>query len=93
MADLYDIPTIKATILRVLGKDVTVARLKTELDTPLWVPELDRMIAVSDSMDDLDSSTRYGVFLGMSSMKKYKISSGRFNYARLLTPEEIAKCY
>ena len=88
----YDLETIQKTILRVLGKNVTLAKLKTELEKPTWVPELDRMVAVSDSLDDLDASTRYGVFIGMQK-GLYGISSGRWRYARLLTPEEIAKCY
>jgi len=89
---LYDLATIQATILRVLGKSVTKARLKTELEKAVWVPEIDRMIAVADELADLDASDRYGLFQKMAD-GKYQISTGRFRYARLLTPEEIAKCY
>ena len=90
---LYDLDTIQATILRVLDKSVTKAQLKTELEKAIWVPELDRMIAVSDDLADLDASDRYGLFQGMSENNRYKISTGRWRYARLLTTEEIAKCY
>jgi hypothetical protein len=89
----YDLQTIQATILRVLGKKVTQARLKTELEKATWVPEVDRMIAVSDSLDDLPSSDRYGLFQGMTERNQYQISAGRYKYARLLTPDEILKCY
>ena len=90
---LYDLATIQATILRVLGKDVTQERLKTELEKAVWVPDLDRMIAVSDELSNLDASDRYGLFEGMTGDNRYKISSGRWRYARLLTADEIAKCY
>jgi len=89
---LYDLTTIQATILRVLGKDVTKARLKTELEKAIWEPEFDRMIAVADEIADLPASNRYGLFIQMVD-GRYQIASGRFRYARLLTPEEIAKCY
>jgi len=90
---LYDLGTIQATILRVLGKSVTQVKLKAELEKATWVPELDRMIAVSDSLDDLDASDRYGLFMGMTENNQYKISTGRWRYARVLTTDEIAKCY
>jgi hypothetical protein len=89
----YDLQTIQATILRVLGKKVTQARLKTELEKATWVPEVDRMIAVADSLGDLDASDRYGLFQGMTPRNEYQISAGRYRYARLLTPAELAKCY
>lgn len=90
---MYELKTIQATIERVLGKKVTLARLKTELERATWVPELDRMIAVADNLGDLDSSDRYGLFQEMTDRNEYQISSGRFKYARVLTAEEIAKCY
>ena len=89
----YDLETIQATILRVLGKDVTQARLKTELEKAIWVPELDRMIAVSDTLDHLEGSDRYGLFQGMTDRNRYQISTGHWRYARVLTTDEIAKCY
>ena len=90
---LYDLNTIQATILRVLGKQVSKAKLKTELEKAVWVPELDRMIAVADSLDHLPNSDRYGLFQGMTENNRYKISTGRWRYARLLTTDEIAKCF
>lgn len=89
---LYDLSTIQATIKRVLGKSVTKAKLKAELEKAVWVPEVDRMIAVADTLEDLPNSDRYGLFVKMEN-RKYQISTGRYVYARLLTPEEIAKCY
>ena len=88
----YDLKTIQATIERVLGKRVSLSKLKTELETPTWPPDVDRMIAVSDSLPDLDNSDRYGLFVGMDD-SRYQIAGGRWRYARYLTPEEIAKCY
>lgn len=90
---LYDLKTIQATILRVLGKSVTQARLKSELEKAVWVPEVDRMIAVSDTIEGLDGSDRYGLFQQMTKDNRYQISTGRWKYARLLTADEISKCY
>jgi hypothetical protein len=90
---LYDLATIQATIKRVLDKDVTQARLKTELEKAVWIPEVDRMIAVSDTLDGLPASDRYGLFQKMTSDNRYQISTGRWKYARLLTAEELSKCY
>jgi len=89
----YDLKTIQATIERVLGKRVSLSKLKTELEKAVWTPEIDRMIAVSDAIGDLDASNRYGLFEGMTDDNRYIISTGRWKYARLLTTEEIAKCY
>ena len=90
---LYDLATIQSAIKRVLDKDVTQARLKSELEKAVWVPEVDRMIVVSDTIEGLDGSDRYGLFQKMTSDNRYQISTGRWKYARLLTAEEIAKCY
>ena len=90
---LYDLKVIQATILRVLGKNVTQARLKSELEKAVWVPEVDRMIAVANSLSDLDASDRYGLFQKMTDDNRYQISTGRFKYARVLTAEEILLCY
>lgn len=90
---MYDLDTIQATIERALGIKVTKARLKTELEMAVWVPENDRMIAVSDSLESLPASNRYGLFEKMTPMNEYQIAFGRFKYARPLTPDEIAKCY
>ena len=91
---MYDIDTILATIERMLGKNINKARLIEELERgAVWVPELDRMIAVADNVADLAGSNRYGLFEGMSDAQEYQISTGRYKYARLLTAVEIAKCY
>ena len=87
----YDLKTIQATIERVLGKRVSLSKLKTELEKAIWAPEVGRMIAVADEIGDLDASNRYGLFEGMTDDNRYRISTGRWRYARLLTTEEIAK--
>ena len=88
----YSIDIIQKTLARDFGLEVKKPALRAALDTPVWVPEVDRMIAVSDVMADLPNSDRYGLFIGMDGAQ-YQISTGNFRYARLLTPEEIAKCY
>ena len=88
----YDLNTIQSMIERVLGKRVAKAKLKTELERAVWVPEVDRMIAVSDNLEALPNTDRYGLFIGMDE-NRYQISGGRWRYARYLTPEELAKCF
>ena len=89
---MYDLDTIMAS-LEQLGVRVSRRALQTELDRPMFEPELDRMIAVSDRLSELPRSTRYGLFTGMSEKNEYEISSGRYKYARALSVEEITKCY
>ena len=89
----YNIDKIHETLTRAYGVQVAKPALRAELDRVIFVPELDRMIAVSDSLTDLDTTTRYGLFVGMTPKGLYKISSGRWKFARPLTAEEIAKCY
>ena len=89
---LYDLDTIQITIERVLGRTVTKAKLKTELEKPLFVADVDRLVACADDIDDLPTSTKYGLFLGMVD-GRYQIYSGRYKYARYLTPEELLKCF
>lgn len=89
----YSLDTVHQTIERVLDKRIPKAKLQAELDRVIWEPELDRMIAVSDSLMDLNSSNRYGLFEGMTERGEYQISTGRWKYARALTTDEIAKCY
>ena len=89
----YGIDKIHETLARAYDVNVPKPALKAELDRVMFAPELDRMVAVSDTLADLATSDRYGLFLGMTPKGLYKISSGRWKFARPLTAEEIAKCY
>jgi hypothetical protein len=93
MADTYDLKTIQATIYRTMGKQVTLSRLKQELELVEWVPEVGRMIVVADAEADLATSKRFGLFEGMTARNQYKISTGTAQFARLMTQAEIAACY
>jgi hypothetical protein len=89
----YDLETIQQTLFRVLGKNIPLPKLKAELEKEMWLPEVDRMIAVANVDNELAASNKYGLFIRMTKRGEYLISTGRFRYARLLTPEEIAKCF
>ena len=89
----YDVGTIQSAIQRLTGERFTKARLKTELDKVVWIPEVDRMIAVSNKESTLSASERYGVFREMSPSNEYITSIGRAEHARPLTAAEIAKCF
>ena len=89
----YSLDTIKMTLEREWGVRVSKPALKIALEMPQFVPDVNRMIAVANNPANLATSTRYGVFIGMNG-DLYQIEGGReFNHARLLTPEEIAKCF
>lgn len=90
---LYDLATIQATIKRELNRDISIDALKTALEAAPWVPELDRIIAVSQTLEKLENSEYYGLFEGMSDSGRYMVAGRAFRYARLLRPEELAKCY
>ena len=89
----YTVDRIQTTIQRLLGKTVSKATLRGELDRVIWEPELDRMIAVSNAESELAGSERYGVFRGMSNSGDYLTSAGKAAHARPLTVVEIAKCF
>jgi len=92
MATKYDIQTVTDTHNRLAGSALTEAEMTVELERPDFLPDIDRMIAVSDDLEDLDASDRYGLFQGMES-DRYQISSGRWKFARYLTPDELSKCF
>jgi hypothetical protein len=87
----YTLDTIQKTIERVLGKRVSKAKLKTELEKADWLPEDNRMIVIADSLEDLAGSNRYGQFVSFNGI--YTTNTGRGRFARPLTVEEIAACY
>ena len=89
----YDLITIKTALDRHFGKDIPLAKLQAALDKPTWLPVLNRMIAVSDTLEDLPNSDRYGMFRKMSEMGEYQISSGRWKFARPLNAAELANCF
>jgi len=102
----YSLDTIHSTILRIFDpiEDKVMLRteldrirvkpvLRAELDRIIFIPDMGRMIAVSNKQANLATSIRYGMFEGMTPDNQYRIGSGRWNFARLLTPEEIANCF
>jgi len=91
----YNLDTIKATLQREYGIRIGKPALKLLLEVPMFVPDVGRMIAVSNNIANLPTSTRYGVFKGMVG-DEYELEGNRtslFKHARLLTPAEIAKCF
>jgi len=90
---LYDLNTIQTAIERFLGKTVSKSKLREELEKPVWVPDMNRMIVVANNYANLPNAKHYGIFNGMAD-GLYRIEDGTtWNHARLLTPEEIAKCF
>ena len=53
MADKYELPQITDTYNRLVDPDLTERQMRAELETPIWVPEIDQMIAIADSAEDL----------------------------------------
>ena len=93
MSNKYDLTTVTDTHNRLSDPDLTERQMETELETPSWIPELDRMIVLADSNDDLAESKRFGFFTGMSDKGLFQTDTGRAKYARTLTTAEIAQCY
>jgi len=102
----YSLDTIHSTIHRIftpiedramlrdeLTRLTSKPELRAELDRIIFIPELGRMIVVANKQVNLATSERYGMFQGMTADNQYRIATGRFNFARLLTPEELAKCF
>ena len=90
---LYDLATIQATIKRKLNRDITVDALKAALEELPWVPDVDRLVAVSQTLEKLENTEYYGLFEGMSASGRYMVAGRDFRYCRLLRPEELVKCY
>lgn len=90
---IFDGVTDKAILRAELDRLKSKPELRAELDRIVFIPEMGRMIAVANKLPNLATSTRYGMFEGMTADNQYRIGSGRWNFARLLTPEEIAKCF
>jgi hypothetical protein len=90
---LYDLATIQATIKRELNKDISIDALKTALEAEPWVPDVDRLVAISQTLEKLENTEYYGLFEGMSASGRYIVAGRDFRYCRLLRPEELAKCY
>ena len=90
----YLIPKIQETLARAYSLRVSKAELKAELDKDPFLPEMGQMIAVANDPQALASSDRYGFFEGIDAENgRYIISTGRFRFARVLTADEIARCY
>ena len=83
----------KTEFITLLNRIKNKPELRAELDRIIFIPDMGRMIAVSNKQANLATSTRYGMFEGMTPDNQYRIGSGRWNFARLLTPEEIANCF
>ena len=90
---MYDLITIKTTIERVLGKDVSLSKLKTELERVTWTPEVNRMVAVADRKENLEASDRYGMFVEMTDTQEFKLTHGTWKFARPLNADELANCF
>jgi len=93
MADKYDLTTVTDTHNRLSDPDLTEQQMRVELETVDWVPEDGRMIAISDSKNNLDGSKRFGFFLGFTEKGLYETDTGRAKYARPLTAEELTHCF
>ena len=102
----YSVDTIHSTLERIfnnlndkvlmrneLDRLMNKSELRAELNQATFIPEVGRMIAVSDKLSELATSTRYGMFEGMTPRRQYRIGSGRYSFARPLTVDEIAKCF
>ena len=89
----YSLANIQKTLAEEYGLRVSRPDLKTALEKPQFVPDIDRMVAVSNRLANLPTSTKYGVFKGMSG-SEYELEGGsKWGHARLLTMAEIAKCF
>ena len=90
----YTVDKIQMTLARAYSLRVPKAELRAELDKEPFLPEMGQMIAVANDPQALDTSDRYGFFEGIDGENgRYIISTGRFRFARVLTADEIARCY
>ena len=89
----YTLQRIVRTIHRLYGQKHTAAQIRNELDTIRPEPEVGQMVVIADTQGELPASQRFGMYIKLTDRNLYKTTGGTGKFFRLMTAEEISKCY